>query len=262
MYADNTFRSSLAWTNDHTFCVMYICVDFIENSNSFLGWKCQSTLRNYFMMRRSDVCKTCILRKRAQTGQQVAPHTFVWVEAPPNWPLIQCSPLCGSGALLTMLSAICIRMVKNSSLALAVQHNETPAEAPPHLLPCCNTLTFAPCLQSYSTAFFFYYWRMHHKLAVTRKPIYCMFTVSLTCHERRLLNSRKMCNFAEGTNWLFFFFILPLSLHQCLIWIHVRWHPSPPFFTAALMFLPLFIPFLTPTFGRQSQEATSSPWHK
>lgn len=154
--------------------------------------------------------------------------------------------LCGSVTLLTMLSAICIRTVETSSSALAVQHNETPAEAPPHLLPCYSAMTFAPCLQSYSTGFFKKknYWRMHHKLAVTRKPIYCMFTVSLTSHERRLLSSRKMYIFAEGTNWLFFFFNLPPSLHQCLIGIQERWHPSPPpfFFTAALMFLPLFIP--------------------
>lgn len=41
----------------------------------------------------------------------------------------------------------------------------------------------------------------------------------------RLLSSRKMYVFAEGSNWWLFLF--PLLLHQRLIWIHTRWHPSP-----------------------------------
>lgn len=193
--AVNTFLSSPAWSKAHRFCVMHIYEAFIANCNSFLWWKCCSAPRTQGLRLASRWLLTLLCGLKL--------HGIALSSSP---------ALCGSDTLLTMLSAICIRTVNTSSLALAVQHNETPAQAPPHLLPCYSTMTFAPCLQSYFTGFYlFFYWRMHHKLAVTRKPIYGMFTVSLTSHERRLLSSRKMYIFAEGTNWLFFFFNLPPS---------------------------------------------------
>lgn len=57
---------------------------------------------------------------------------------------------------------------------------------------------------------------------------------------RWLLSSRKMYIFAEDRNWLFFFFILHPSLHQCLIWIHGRWHPSSFFFNCCTDVAPSF----------------------
>lgn len=209
--AVNTFLSSPAWTKAHMFCVMHIYEAFIAKSSSFLWWKCCSTPRTQGLRLASRWLLTllCGLKLR---------RIALWS-----------SPaLCGSDTLLTMLSAICIRTVNTSSWASAVQHNETPAAASVAVLQHDDICSLPSKLLHW--LFKSFYWRMHHKRAVTRKPIYCMFTVSLTCHERRLLSSRKMYIFAEGTHWLFFFFILPPSLHQCLIGIHVRWHPSPPLF--------------------------------
>lgn len=205
---------------------MHIYMAFIENSNSFCDKKCCSTLRTaaHFTMWRSDMCKM-----KSVSGLSLASRWLLALSCVLNCPLIRSTPLCVSGTLLTMLSAICIRTLKSSSLALAVQHNETPVEAPAHLLP--------------------YYIQHDDIFTLPSKLLHCLFLLkkyirSLRSQEnqftscslwvwrvmRWLLSSRKMYIFAEDRNWLFFCFILHPSLHQCLIWIHVRWHPSSFFY--------------------------------
>lgn len=181
-------------------------------------------------MWRSDMCKTKSVR--------LASRWLLARSCVLNCPLIQSTPLCVSGTLLTMLSAICIRTLKSSSLALAVQHNETPVEAPAHLLPYYSMMTFSPCLQSYSTGFFLLKKYIRSLRSQENQFTSCSLWVWRVM--RWLLSSRKMYIFAEDRNWLFFFFILHPSLHQCLIWIHVRWHPSFFFFYCCTDVAPSF----------------------
>lgn len=108
--------------------------------------------------------------------------------------------------------------------ALAARHNETAVEAQAHLLPCYSMMTFAPCLQSYSAVFF-----IEKCITSSRSQENQFISCSLWVWRVMvwLLSSRKMYIFSEVSDWWFFFFISPLSLHQGLIWIHARWHPSP-----------------------------------
>lgn len=86
-------------------------------------------------------------------------------------------PQCFTVTLLAAASAICFRALKPGSSALAARHNETAVEASVAMLQhddiCTLPSKLLRCL---------FYWKMRHKLAVTRKPIYFGFPVSLTCH--------------------------------------------------------------------------------
>lgn len=70
-----------------------------------------------------------------------------------------------------------------------------------YLLPCYSTMTFAPCLQSDSTAFFFFFLLKTASQACGHKNQFTSCLLPVWRVMTRLLTSRKMYIFAGGNGW-------------------------------------------------------------
>lgn len=89
-----------------------------------------------------------------------------------NCILIQSTPLCVSVIQQTIVSGICIRAMKFSPLAFAVQRDETTVGVLAYLLPCYGKITFTRRLQSCTTAFLLKCIARKKFVCFTREPIY------------------------------------------------------------------------------------------
>lgn len=173
------------------------------------------------------------MRQQAQTGQQGAPHTLLYntdnktqkaaywsctVRELPSGPVqpfcvlvLHCSLRCLPFASEPWNPApwfwLCRTMRQGSGASVAMLQQDDICSLPSKLLHRLffieKCITSLRSQENQFTSCSLWVWRV-----MTRLP-----------------SSRKMYIFVEGSNW-WLFSSFPLSLHQCLIWIHARWHPS------------------------------------